>query len=155
MNIIHPTQVRICSPSCLQNLYFFLVLSLPGWNGFSCSCNIISISLAKNGKKGKVQPLKLLLLLFILLQSAHCISPMARLVRTFVLFLVRAFSLCCCSHCWLIPMVPRRCSTSPLFHRFTVLPACCEMHQYYRHHIAHCLLHSFKMNMSGERWLLF
>ncbi len=33
---------------------------------------------------------------------------------------------------------------TPLFRRLTVLPACCKMHQFYQHPIAHCLLHSFQ-----------
>ncbi len=44
-------------------------------------------------------------------------------------------------------MVLHRCSFGPLFHRPIVSPVllvCCEMHQYYRHPIAPCLLHSFQ-----------
>ncbi len=41
------------------------------------------------------------------------------------------------------------CSDGLLFQRLTVPPAWCEMHQYHRHPIAHCLLHSFQ---DGHKW---
>ncbi len=36
---------------CLQNLYFYLLLPLPAWHRFSCSCNISNISLVKKDKR--------------------------------------------------------------------------------------------------------
>ncbi len=84
-NIIHPTQVRMHSPSCLQNLYFCLLLSLPGWHRLRCSCNISNISLAKNNKRKVVLPLNFsFYILFILLQSSQRISHMAKWAQTFV-----------------------------------------------------------------------
>ncbi len=57
-NIICPNQVKMCSPSCLHNLCFFLLLSLPG---FSYSCKVSNVSLVKNDKRKEVQPLEILL----------------------------------------------------------------------------------------------